>query len=89
MVLTQTIKNFEGMTGTRTNLLRGQGRSFQVFEAPLGRPFGIAVTGLALPEITGIVQFSGEIFRIVFSTTLFGMLHVIPPLLPLWHTLEQ
>jgi len=38
MVLTQ-MKNCEGTNGIRGRLLRGQGRSFQVIEAPRGRPF--------------------------------------------------
>jgi len=33
------MKNCEGSTGTRNGLLRGQ-RSFQLIEAPRGRPFG-------------------------------------------------
>ena len=41
-------------------------RSFQAIEAPWGRLYGaeqIAIAGLALPEITGIVQFSWETLR--------------------------
>jgi len=34
-----TMKNCEGSSGTRNRLLRGQGRSFQLIEAPRGRPF--------------------------------------------------
>ncbi len=59
-----TMKNCEGSTGTCNRLLRGQGRSFQVIEAPRGRPFGGGaghrITGLALPDSTGIVQFLWE-----------------------------
>jgi len=67
MVLTQIMKNNERTTGIRNRPLRGQGWSFQLIEAPRGRPFGaaqgIAIAGLAFPEITGIVQFSGKILR--------------------------
>ena len=65
------MKNCEGSTGTHNRLLRGQGRSFQVIEAPLGVPSGAAqviATGLALPEITVIVEFSWEILKIFFLT---------------------
>ena len=65
MVLTQTMKNCEGMSGIRNRLLRGQGANFQSLKRRGGVPSGaaqvIAGTGLALPEITGIVQFSWEI----------------------------
>ena len=57
------MKNCVGSTGDRNRLLRGQGRSFQEIEAPRGHPFGAAqviATGLALHEMSGIVQFSWE-----------------------------
>ena len=34
------MKNCEGATGIRNRVLRGQGRSFQVIEAPRVHPFG-------------------------------------------------
>ena len=40
MVSHPTMKNCKSTTGIRNRLLRGQGRSFQVIEAPRGCPFG-------------------------------------------------
>ena len=34
------MKNCEGTNGIYNRLMRGPGRSFQVIEAPRGRPFG-------------------------------------------------
>jgi hypothetical protein len=59
-----TMKNGEGTNGTRNRPLRGRGRSFQFIEAPRGRPFLVRrrfiATGLALPKIIAIVEFSWE-----------------------------
>jgi len=59
MVLTQTMKNYEGTTGIRNRLLRGQGGVFSSLKrrggAPLGAAQVIAIAGLVLLEITGIV----------------------------------
>ena len=34
------MKNCEGVTGIHNRLLRSQGQSFKVIEAPRGRPIG-------------------------------------------------
>ena len=70
------MKNCEGTIGIRNRLLKGQGRSWQVIEAPRGRPFGGGAghrnSGMALPESTGIVQFSwGDPYNI-FLNVLWG-----------------
>ncbi len=68
-----TMKNCEGSTGTRNRPLRGQCRSFQVIEAPRGRPFGGGEdhrNGIGISQNTVIVEFSGEILTIFFSTLL-------------------
>ena len=54
------MKTCEGSTGSHNRQFRGQVRSFQVIEAPRGRPSGAAqviATGLALPKSTGVVLF--------------------------------
>ena len=59
-----TMKNCEGSMGTHNRLLRGQSRSFQVIEAPRGRPFLVrrrsSQRDWVLPEITVIVEFNME-----------------------------
>ena len=62
MVLPQTMKNGEGATGIRNRPLRERGGVFSSLKRRGGVPSGaaqvIAIAGLALPEITGIVQFN-------------------------------
>ena len=89
----QTTKNCEGTTGIHNRLLRGQGRSFQVTEAPRGHPFG----GDAGHRRIGIGNsrnywncaiFTGNPQNI-FLNVLWGLRQVIPPHPPLWYRLER
>jgi hypothetical protein len=65
MDLIQTLRNYEGITGIRNRLLRGQGRSFQVIEAPRGHPFGGGAghhnSGIGASRNFGIVPYLLEI----------------------------
>jgi len=57
-----TMKKCEGTTGTRNRLLRGQSGIFSSLKLRGASIFSaaqvIVIAGLALPDSTGIVQFS-------------------------------
>jgi len=88
MVLTQTMKNCESMTGIRSSLT-GRGRSFQVIEAPLGHPFGGGASHRRNGIGTSRKYWNCAIFignpQNIFLNALWGLWHVIPPPPPPWH----
>jgi len=93
MVRTQTMKNCEGTTGIRNRFLRGQAWSFQVIEAPRGRPFGGGAGHRNSGIATSRNYWNFAIFmgnpRNIFLNALFWLRHLMPPPPTLWHPLRS